>query len=185
MFALSTALPPARVRLRVPPASDVACWAFVVGGAYALKRYYATASPESLRWVLAPTAWLVDAATEAAFVFESHVGYVSIQAATAIVPGCAGLNFLVMVFGMLGTAFVGRFQRFGSKLQWIGASAVVAYAVTVVVNAGRIRLGMFLRGHSLPLDADHVHRMEGVIVYLGVLLLVHSAGQAMFARAGR
>src|SRR6266511_427468 len=49
----------------------------VLVAAFALKLHYSTASADQLRWILAPTAALVELVSGATFEFESHAGYIS------------------------------------------------------------------------------------------------------------
>jgi exosortase K len=43
----------------------------------ALKLHYSTASPNQLRWILAPTTVLVELISGARFQFESYAGYMN------------------------------------------------------------------------------------------------------------
>lgn len=164
--------------------ANAMCWVIVLSSLYALKRFYSDASVDQLWWVLAPTAWLTGSLTGVRFEFERHVGYVSFEAATAIVPSCAGINYSVMLFGMLGTAFVSRFRGGLGKLAWLAIAAAISYSLTLLVNTARISLGMLVRSMESRLSPDQVHRIEGVLVYMGSLLLVYVAVNARLSRMG-
>ncbi|HKY27445.1 MAG TPA: exosortase K [Pyrinomonadaceae bacterium] len=69
--------------------------------ALGLKLYYSTASPNDLRWILAPTTVLVEFITGRQFEFESHAGYLSSDRTYLIAASCAGVNFLITAFLML------------------------------------------------------------------------------------
>lgn len=69
--------------------------------ALSLKLYYSTASPNQLRWILAPTTTLVELTTGRQFDFESHAGYMSSDRTYLIAASCAGVNFLITAFLML------------------------------------------------------------------------------------
>ncbi|HQU93523.1 MAG TPA: hypothetical protein PLK77_14555, partial [Pyrinomonadaceae bacterium] len=43
--------------------------------AFAMKLFYSTSSVDDLRWILAPTTFLVELITREKFWFESHAGY--------------------------------------------------------------------------------------------------------------
>ena len=173
----------ARLRPRIAGArSNAVVWLVVLGVAWALKHHYSVATPESLRWVLAGPAWLVGALLDTRFAFEHHVGYVSLDVRTAIVPACAGLNFMIMTFGMLATAFAARFRRPSTRLAWVGASFALAYGSTGLVNTLRITTGILLSTRALPFDAAMLHRTLGVLVYLGALVALYGAVDRVLTR---
>src|SRR5688500_16207168 len=69
--------------------------------ALGLKYFYSTASPDELRWILAPTTRLVELLSGRSFEFESHAGYMSSDNRFLIAASCAGVNFLLTSFLML------------------------------------------------------------------------------------
>jgi len=69
-----------------------------LAGALALKLHYSTASADQLRWILAPTAALVELVSGASFEFESRAGYISRERGFLIANSCAGVNFLIAAF---------------------------------------------------------------------------------------
>jgi exosortase K len=69
--------------------------------ALALKFYYSTATPDELRWILAPTTLLVELLSREQFEFESYAGYMSSDRSFVIAVPCAGVNFLITAFLML------------------------------------------------------------------------------------
>ncbi len=165
---------------------DVACAAIVLMAAYGAKRFYATATAADLDFILRPTTALVERVTSGHFIRRDE-GYVSMSLSTVIAPACAGMNYLVVSFTALSLAFVGRVRTPIAKLGFIATSAGLSYAATLAVNAVRIALGIALheRGFS-PFGAtpSEVHRIEGVLVYLGSLLISFSAMDA-FLSCGR
>ena len=153
---------------------SVALAALVLAVALVLKLHYSNAGADDLAYVLAPTATLVQLVTGAAFVHESGAGYLSQELAILIAPSCAGVNFLVMAWCMLGCGAVAAKR---GKLAWLAASAGLAYAATVIVNAARIVIGATLAGgtaESVWLTPDQLHRVLGVLVYLAALMALYS-----------
>src|SRR5688572_13877482 len=69
--------------------------------AFALKSFYSTASVNDLRWILAPTTFLVELITGKQFVFESRAGYMSADHTFLIAASCSGVNFLIISFLVL------------------------------------------------------------------------------------
>jgi exosortase K len=143
--------------------------------ALALKFHYSTASPDQLRWILAPTTVLVELLSGVSFKFESYAGYMSGDHTFVIAAACAGVNFLITSFLMLSlrTLWTNR----GQIISWriIPVSVLYAYLTTLVANTVRICLALRLR--ELPreigwLDANQLHRLEGIVIYFGFLLLL-------------
>src|SRR6185295_16039739 len=66
-----------------------------------VKLYYSTASVNQLRWILAPTTFLVQLVTGYQFEFESYAGYIKSDRTFVIAASCAGVNFLITAFLML------------------------------------------------------------------------------------
>jgi len=143
--------------------------------ALALKYHYSTATADELRWILAPTAVLVELLSGKSFAFESYTGYMSSDHTFVIAAPCAGVNFLITAFLMLGVRrwWRGRFE----KISWrfIPVVAVVAYITTVITNTVRIVIALEIQKHSVELEwltANQLHRLEGIVVYFGFLLML-------------
>lgn len=143
--------------------------------ALALKFYYSTATPDELRWILAPTTALVELLSGRSFAFESHAGYMSSDHRFVIAVSCAGVNFLLTAFLMLGLRFLWR-ERF-QAVSWrlLPVAAAVAYVTTVIANTVRICIALEIQQHSVQvsgLSGNQLHRLEGIVVYFGFLLLL-------------
>ena len=143
--------------------------------ALALKLYYSTATPDELRWILAPTTVLVELLSGRSFTFESYTGYMSSDHRFVIAVSCAGVNFLLTAFLMLGLRRLWR-DRF-QQINWtfLPVTAVVAYATTLIANTVRICIALEIQRNSFQisgLSANQLHRLEGIVVYFGFLLLL-------------
>ncbi len=139
--------------------------------ALALKSYYSTATPDELRWILAPTTLLVSFLSGRSFEFEALTGYMSSDHTFVIAAPCAGVNFLITSFVMLSVTHLWR-NRFQSvSWRFIPTAAVLAYAATLVANTMRIWIALNPMKVSW-LTANQVHRLEGIVVYFGFLLLL-------------
>ena len=127
-----------------------------------------------MQWVLATP-----------FVEEAHAGFMSRELEFVIAPSCAGVNFLILAFSMFTLAFVRTRPTLRGKLSiWIGG-ACVAYGLTLVVNSLRIVVAIWLRGRDLAfgmLDAEAVHRVEGVVVYFVSLCVFYFVARAVLRR---
>ena len=142
--------------------------------ALALKYFYSTASPNELRWILAPTTVLVELLSGKSFAFESYMGYMSSDHTFVIAAPCAGVNFLLTAFLVLSLRRLwrDRFQAVGWS--FLPVAALVAYATTLIANT--VRICVALQGIELGwLTRNQVHRLEGIVVYFGFLLLLFVA----------
>lgn len=142
--------------------------------ALALKAFYSSASPNDLRWILAPTTFLVELLTGKTFSFESHTGYMSSDHTFLIAASCAGVNFLLTAFLMLSLRALWNSRRSVVKWYLFPLAAVGAYAGTIIANTVRISIALYLQQNPVAfgLSAAQVHRLEGIVVYFGFLLLM-------------
>lgn len=142
--------------------------------AVALKWYYATASVNQLRWILAPTTWVVEFISGTNFEFESYTGYMSSDRTFVIAASCAGVNFLITSFLMLSLRKLWRDRA--KKIPWrfFALVALAAYIFTIIANTVRISSALMLRRMpvEIGLSANQLHRFEGIFIYFGFLLLL-------------
>lgn len=152
-----------------------------LGAAFALKRFYSTASAADLRFVLAPTVWLVELAGGHDFDWTSR-GYLSAELRFLVAPVCAGVNFLVVAFCALVLGLVRPARPAWQNVGILLASAAAAYGATVVANAVRILVAIPLWTHGVSfggLGGARLHELVGVVVFLGMLLLLHQAARRL------
>ena len=161
----------------------IAQWVAVLVCALLLKLYYSTASANQLQWILAPTAALVELVSGASFEFESYAGYINSDRSFLIAPSCAGVNFLIAAFLMLSARKLLSGRRQQNGWRFIPASVLIAYPVTIVANT--IRISIALQMERLPdsswLNPDRLHRVEGIVVYSGLLLLLFAVSEKIDA----
>ncbi len=137
-----------------------------------LKHYYSTAAAGQLTWILAPTARLTAWLTPARPVWEAGTGYVDFAQGIIIAPGCAGLNFMIMSFGLAAFCGLLHLRRLFPLLVWLALSLAGAYFLTLAVNTLRIALSLWLYQadiYTAAITAERVHRLAGVVLYLGAL----------------
>jgi exosortase K len=143
--------------------------------ALGLKHYYSTASPNQLRWILAPTTWLVELLSGKSFTFESHAGYMSSDHSFLIAASCAGVNFLITAFLVLSLRTLWRQRNNAWSWHIIPASAFIAYVATIAANTLRIFIALETRTLTEELrwlSASQSHRLQGISVYFGFLLIL-------------
>ena len=142
--------------------------------ALALKFFYSKASPDELRWILSPTTKLVELLSGRAFSFESHAGYMSSDHSFLIAASCAGVNFLLTAFLMLTLKQLWNSRAKAPRWQFLPLTAGIAYVTTIVANTVRIYVALQMQGwRSEGLNHNEIHRIEGIVVYFGFLLLLY------------
>ena len=173
-----------RPELRWRAAALVAA-ALVVAAA---KHGYSDASAGQLALFLSPTAHLMSLVSGADFVYEAGAGWVSRELAFIIAPGCAGVNFALAAFLALSLGWLGAMRSGRDVAARLIAAAALAYAATLVVNTARIAIAIVLHRGAVDLGGlapGDVHRIEGVVVYLGGLCALYRLAGASGRRSGR
>ena len=143
---------------------------------WGLKRHYSDARADDLWWILTPTAHFVGVVTGATFTFQPGEGYFARDRLFLIEKSCAGINFMIAAFGMLTFTLFHRVSSATSGARVLAVSLMASYLVAVVVNTARIALAMWLAAHPAVLPAFNsadVHRLEGIVVYFGSLVLLY------------
>ena len=154
--------------------------ALVLGVAWAMKLFYSHAGFDQLTWVLTPTVRLVEWAGGVAFALEPHQGYLSRDRFFAVVPACAGLNFMIVAFVSLAVGLVHTCASHAARLGLVLGSALAAYAGTVLANAVRLVLAIRLHGAGASfgvLTPDRLHCALGVAVYFLFLLALFTLAE--------
>lgn len=143
--------------------------------ALVLKSHYSTTSVNGLQWILAPTAFLVELVSGIRFTFESHAGYMNADNTFLIAASCSGVNFLIISFLVLALGEIWRRRDGNIGWSFIPVSMIAAYLTTIVANTARIDLALRTRQMDLGsdwLNPEEIHRLEGIVVYFGFLLLL-------------
>jgi exosortase K len=141
--------------------------------ALGLKQYYSTATANELRWILAPTTLLVELLSGRSFEFESYTGYMSSDHTFVIAAPCAGVNFLITSWLMLGLTRLWRERFVGTDWLFLPLAAAGAFVATLIANTVRICVALEMQSmESSWLTANQLHRVEGIVVYFGFLLLL-------------
>ncbi len=144
--------------------------------AWGLKYHYSNSSSDDLRWILAPTAFLVEMTGSMDFEMEINTGYVNNSNGIVIAPSCSGVNFLIILFCLSACTGIKKFKPASRQLLWIPASLVISYACTLLVNTVRIHLSIYsIRAKLFEtwFTAETVHLAEGVLVYFIFLLIYY------------
>ena len=131
------------------------------------KWQFAEADADRLDWLLRPAAALVSLCTGMSFNLYPGQGYGNEPASFLIAPACSGLNFFIIMSAtaLCLTVWHVRGRR---ALAWSLAGLCAAYCISLAVNTLRIVLAIAIYTgdcQNLPLDAEQLHRVEGVAVY--------------------
>jgi exosortase K len=150
--------------------------------ALGLKQHYAVARAEELSWILGPTSALTGAVTGATFVLQPGEGYFSREHLFVIAKECAGVNFMVAAFAMLAVMLLPRVESAASAARALVTSLVASYVAAVLVNTTRIAAALWLAAHPDAVSGFSpaaVHRVEGVTVYFGGLVLLYELARRL------
>lgn len=157
--------------------------------AVAAKLYYSNAVADDLRWLLAPTAFLVRLVTGDNFIFEPYAGYMNADRSFLIAASCSGINFFVIAFVV--AAMVRTLDDGGREYpSWraLSYSLAIAYVATILANTVRISVALETRRDGFKSDlvgSGDLHRIEGVVVYFAALLIVAAIAGSCFRRNKR
>lgn len=143
-----------------------------------LKAFYSTASVNDLTWILWPTKVVVEVISGTHFHFESCAGYMSEDRSFLIAAACSGMNFLIAIFLLLSLRILWR--RRSESTSWLSLLllAGLSYVITIFANSLRISSALWLimtRREFFGLDHDELHRLDGILIYFGMMLLVYVA----------
>jgi exosortase K len=150
-----------------------------------LKLHYSLASAHQLDWILAPTAKLGAWCTSDNFLPESGVGYVDFATGIIVAPACAGINFMIMAFGLAAFYGLHHIRRPAGQLVWVILALVGAYGLTLPINTIRIALSAATYQADIYtgwLTVARVHRLVGIGLYLGSLWLLFLSLQLVIPR---
>ena len=89
---------------------------------------------------------------------------------------------MIAAFGMLMLALLHRVGSRFSAARVLSVSLLASYSAAVLVNAVRIAIAMWLGAHPAALSAfsaADVHRVEGITVYFGGLVLLYELVQRL------
>ena len=158
-------------------------YALLLALLFALKLHYSEATVDQLRWILEPTARIISVIRSSAYVFYSGQGYFSSVDLVAIVKGCAGVNYFILLLALITLPRVYKRESFRKQLLLIGKALIFAYIITVVINTLRIYLSIFLFDLDIYggfITKDGVHSVVGISIYFASLLFFSQVSEWLF-----
>lgn len=141
-----------------------------------IKLFYRNAGSSSLLFILAPVTKLVQTFTGIPFYYMPETGYLSLDGAIEISAGCAGINFLVILFCTLVFSFTKRFSGTIKKTALFPVFLLFSHIITIIVNTFRIVTSISLSKFNdawLGLDNVLFHKITGALVYFFFLALCY------------
>jgi exosortase K len=161
-------------------------WGTAILAAYALKLAYSRATVTDLAWILEPTARAVGWLRGETLVLLPGFGWGPAGGSYFIAPACAGVNFLILVLTVSVLGFAHRLRSPRQRLAWWLAAAAGAYLATIAVNALRIvaAVELYRQGPLLGLTPEQLHRLLGILLYLGALAGIYGLLDRLTAGEG-
>ncbi len=159
-----------------PSLADIIFILLVIMIAFGLKYHYSQASVDRLNWILAPTVEFVELLSGITFEQEAYTGFISKTHRIIIAKSCAGVNFLIIAFCMLIFSRVRSIKPVGAKILLFIKSIMIAYFLTIIVNALRIILAIYLFDADIYggwLTREMLHRIEGTAIYFIFLCFLY------------
>ncbi len=141
-----------------------------------IKLFYRNAESSSLLFILAPVTGLVGTFTGIPFYYGPETGYLSLDGSIEIGPGCAGINFLVILFCTLVFSFIRQFRGTIKKAAIFSAFLLLSYIITIMVNTFRIVASISISKFNdawLGLDKVFFHKITGALIYFFFLTLCY------------
>lgn len=165
--------------------SKYAGWAVVAVVALGVKLCYEACSVEQLRFLLAPTAWLVQLFTGSQSDFIAQEGYLFPALNMIISKSCAGVNLCIIYFFMI-SYMVLRSRVLCSK--WLYLMPILmadAYLFTIMVNAMRILCALWVAALPLSILQQYpaaTHLTVGVVVNVTTLIVSYTLIHHLISR---
>ncbi len=141
-----------------------------------LKYAYTLADNNQLLFLLKPVNLFVSASTSSFSVFIPEKGYFHRHLNILIDKSCSGLNFWLIGFLMFSFLGLKYSQNQQKKLVVIPLALIVAYLLTIFVNASRIFILIVIQKKMYYFTNSQlafIHEAVGIITYLSFLILVY------------
>lgn len=142
----------------------------LITAAIALKWWYRNATVDELSFVLRPVSALVSAITGAESSYDPVLGHLFPALGIRIDRSCSGINFLVIATICFALVILRRPDAGCMRPLLALLACGGAYALTILVNAGRIVTMAWAKQGGLHL-APQAHEAVGAFFFLGALLV--------------
>jgi exosortase K len=141
-----------------------------------LKFYYRHIETNDVIFLLLPTNFLIEIVTFSTSRFILHEGYFYDNLNILIDKSCAGFNFFMICFCMLGFLFIQYIKSTFKKIGSLLLAFLLAYSFTILANTSRILCLIFVQHFAIQTTSflkESIHLAIGVLVYLVFLILIY------------
>lgn len=142
-----------------------------------LKFGYTIADTNDLFFLLRPTDTLVGLLISSKSVYFADKGFYYNDLNFIINKSCSGFNFLLLCFSMFAIVAFKNINLIKQRIVIIPAALLLAYVVTIFVNASRIFVSIVLQNqvtHFLSQKSiEIVHETIGIVTNLSFLILIY------------
>lgn len=142
-----------------------------------LKFGYTIADTNDLIFLLQPTDTLVGLLISSKSVYFADKGFYYNDLNFVINKSCSGFNFLLLCFSMFAIVAFKNINLIKQRIVIIPAALLLAYVMTIFVNASRIFVSIVLQNHAkhfFPLKSSViVHETIGIVTNLSFLILIY------------
>ncbi|OAZ04614.1 exosortase K [Flavobacterium succinicans] len=142
-----------------------------------LKFGYTIADTNDLFFLLRPTDTLVGLLISSKSVYFADKGFYYDDLNFIINKSCSGFNFLLLCFSMFAIVAFKNINLIKQRIVIIPAALLLAYVVTIFVNASRIFVSIVLQNqvtHFLSQKSiEIVHETIGIVTNLFFLILIY------------
>lgn len=144
-----------------------------------LKFGYTVANNDNLMFLIKPIDAIVGILTGSHSIYFSDKGYYHEGLNILIGKSCSGFNFMLLCFCMLAFLFLKYADKALFKILTLPFALIIAYFLTVFVNASRIFVSIIIQqqANSFLPDRPHLilHEIVGVLTNLTFLILIYIA----------
>jgi len=150
-----------------------------------LKIGFIFANNNDLIFLLKPTNHLIEFFTHSNALYLTESGYFHQRLNIIIDKSCSGFNFWILCYLMLTFLALRFLTHKIYKFLLIPSMLVLAYLMTILVNASRILLAIFIDRLGEQFISDQInwlHQAEGIFVYLFFLIIIYLGFEHLLKR---
>jgi exosortase K len=142
-----------------------------------LKFGYTIADTNDLFFLLQPTDRLVGLLVSSKSVYFADKGFYYNDFNFIINKSCSGFNFLLLCFSMFAIVAFKNINLIKQRIVIIPAALLLAYVMTIFVNASRIFVSIVLQNQAKHFLSQKnsviVHETIGIVTNLSFLILIY------------
>lgn len=148
-----------------------------------LKFAYRLATNNELIFLLKPTNWLIQVATNSHAIYAPEQGYYNPTLNIIIDKSCSGFNFWLLSFLLFAYLAIKYLHKPLSKIRAFPIALMGAYVLTLWVNSSRILASILLQPQTERFFLNQqaiVHEVIGITLHLTFLILAYLLVEKQF-----